>query len=98
MTTGNHVVQTEMESLTVNGAPAFRWETETKPYSPFVAHLTDISTLVEGESEIVWVKIYGPTKKVTQAREKILAIGESIAWHGKDAIPLPADSAPSAAP
>lgn len=97
-TTGIDVAQTDIESLSVHGAPAFRWETETKPWSPFVAHITEITTVLEGDAEIVLVKVYGPTKSVEQAREKVLAIGESVMWQGKDAIPLPAAMLPAVAP
>ena len=103
-TTGVDVAQTDIESLSVHGAPAFRWETETKPWSPFVAHITEITTVLEGDAEIVLVKVYGPTKSVEQAREKVLAIGESVVWQGKDAIPAAATppavapSAPAASP
>jgi hypothetical protein len=97
-TTGIDVAQTDIESLSVHGASAFRWETETKPWSPFVTHITEITTVLEGEAEIVLVKVYGPTKSVEKAREKVLAIGESIVWQGKDATPLPAAMLPAVAP
>jgi hypothetical protein len=84
-TAGVDVAQTDIESLSVHGAPAFRWETETKPWSPFATHITEITTVLEGDAEIVLVKVYGPTKSVEQAREKVLAIGESVVWQGKDA-------------
>jgi hypothetical protein len=84
---GLTVAQTEIESLTVHGAPALRWEMETKPWSPIAAHATWITTVLAGDSEIVLVDIWGPTKSVTQAREKIRAVGESVVWQGKDAIP-----------
>ena len=97
-TTGVDVAQTDIESLSVHGAPAFRWETETKPWSPFVVHITEITTVLEGDAEIVLVKVYGPTKSVEQAREKVVAIGESVMWQGKDAIPSPAATPQAAAP
>lgn len=82
-TTGVNVTQTDIESLRVHGAPAFRWETETKPWSPLATHITEFTTVLEGDAEIVLVKVYGPTKSVEKAREKVLAIGESVAWQGK---------------
>lgn len=95
--TGN-VVQTDIESLTINGVPAMRWETETKPLLPLGQHLTVITTVLAGDSETLVVHVWGSPKNVTQAHEKLLAIGESVVWHGKDAVPLPADAVPSAAP
>jgi hypothetical protein len=97
-TTGVDVAQTDIESLNVHGAPAFRWETETKPWSPFVAHITEVTTVLEGDAEIVLVKVYGPTKSVEQAREKVLAIGASVMWQGKDEIPSPAAMPQTVAP
>lgn len=95
---GVKVAQTEIESLTIHGVPALRWETETKPFSPFVVHTTYITTVLEGDSETVFVNLWGPIKSVEQAREKILAVGESVVWQNKDAIPLPAEMAPAVAP
>jgi hypothetical protein len=91
---GLTVAQTEIESLTVDGAPALRWEMETKPWSPIAMHLTHITTVLGGDSEIVTIDIWGPTKSVTNARENLLAVGESIVWHGKDPIPVPAAPPP----
>jgi hypothetical protein len=87
---GLTVAQTEIESLTIHGAPALRWEMETKPWSPIAAHATWITTVVAGDSEIVLVDIFGLTKNVTPVREKIRAVGESIEWKNKDVIPVPA--------
>jgi hypothetical protein len=92
---GLTVAQTEIESLTVHGAPALRWEMETKPWSPIAAHATWITTVLAGDSEIVLVDIFGLTKSVTPAREKILAVGESVVWQGKDPNPVPAAPPPS---
>ena len=97
-TAGVDVAQTDIEPLNVHGAPAFRWETETKPWSPFVAHITEITTVLQGDAEVVLVKVYGPTKSVEKAREKVLAIGESVVWQGKDATQSPAAMPPAVAP
>jgi hypothetical protein len=95
---GLTVAQTEIESLTVNGAPALRWEMETKPWSPIAMHATWITTVLAGDSEIVLVDIWGPTKSVTPTREKIRAVGESVVWQGKDATQSPAAMPPAVAP
>jgi hypothetical protein len=92
------VAQSDIESLAINGVSAMRWETETKPWQPLGQHLTVITTVLAGDSETVVVHVWGSPKNVAQAREKLLAIGESVAWHDKEAMPLPDDAAPSAAP
>lgn len=91
---GLTVAQTEIESLTVHGAPALRWEMETKPWSPIAAHATWITTVLAGDSEIVLIDISGLTRSVTPARDKIRAVGESVVWQGKDAIAAPAAPSP----
>jgi hypothetical protein len=92
------VAHTDIESLTINGVPAMRWETESKPWQPLGQHVAIITTVLASDSEIVVVHVWGSPKHVMQAREKILAIGESVAWHDKDAIPLPTDAAPALVP
>jgi len=73
-----HASQTPVEELTIDGAPARRWETTTRS-DAFGAHSrTHITTIVYGEKEVAFVDVLVTSFKLPAQRALLDGVGESL--------------------
>jgi hypothetical protein len=80
------VTQTAVEEIAIHGVTAARWETETKPWSPLAPHVTAMTTLLQGEWEMVSVIVQGPTRKITPIHDQLQAVAETVAGLDKETV------------
>jgi hypothetical protein len=78
------VTQTPVEEIAIHGATAARWETETKPRGLLAPHITTMTTLLQGDSEMVSVMVAGPTRKITPIRHELQTVAETVVGLGKE--------------
>ena len=76
--------QTPVEEIAIHGATAARWETETKPRGLLAPHITTMTTLLQGDSEMVSVMVAGPTRKITPIRDELQTVAETVVGLGKE--------------
>jgi hypothetical protein len=73
------ITQTPTESLTIQGIPALRWETEHKPHS-IEPNTSTVSTVLIGDSEVVVLTVTGITWKIGKYRDEMARMAEGA--HG----------------
>lgn len=78
------VTQTPVEEIAIHGVTAARWETETRPRGLLAPHSTTMTTLLQGESEMVSVMVGGPTRKIAPIRHELQAVAETVVGLGKE--------------
>jgi len=70
--------QTTVEKLNVNGLEARRFETDGKVRNLFGTRYTYVSTILQGDHEVVMINAWTPTAKYPQRKPELLHFSESV--------------------
>ncbi len=73
-----HASQTPVEELTIDGAPARRWETTTRTDALGARSRTHMTTIIYGAKEVAYIDVLVTSFKLPAQRALLNGVGESV--------------------